>query len=50
MKVLRWLVALAILGALAPGSALGAPQRLCNVPITMSDGVVLRANVYLPAQ
>ncbi|MDX6532866.1 MAG: uncharacterized protein QOF68_610, partial [Gaiellales bacterium] len=49
MKVLRWLVALAILGALAPGSALGAPQRLCNVPITMSDGVVLRANVFLPA-
>ena len=23
---------------------------MCNVPIKMSDGVVLRANVWLPAE
>jgi putative CocE/NonD family hydrolase len=49
MKVLRWLVALAIFGGVQAGSALGASKYLCNVPITMSDGVVLRANVFLPA-
>jgi putative CocE/NonD family hydrolase len=38
-----------MLGAVQAGSALGASKYLCNVPITMSDGVVLRANVFLPA-
>jgi putative CocE/NonD family hydrolase len=48
-RVLRWLVALAIVGAVQAGSASAAPTNLCNVPITMSDGTVLRANVFLPA-
>ena len=39
----------ALLCAVAPGSAVAAPEYLCNVPITMSDGVVLRADVFLPA-
>jgi hypothetical protein len=41
--------ALALVGALDAGNALAAPEYLCNVPITMSDGVVLRADVFLPA-
>lgn len=32
-----------------PAGAQAAPEYLCNVPITMSDGVVLRADVFLPA-
>ncbi len=38
-----------LLGAVLAGNAVAAPEYLCNVPITMSDGVVLRANVFLPA-
>jgi putative CocE/NonD family hydrolase len=42
------LAALVLFSAVGTGSALAAPEYLCNVPITMSDGVVLRANVFLP--
>jgi len=42
------LATVALLLALAASSAQAAVS-MCNVPITMSDGVVLRANVYLPA-
>jgi putative CocE/NonD family hydrolase len=45
--MLRLLVALAALGTFGASSA-GAATSLCNAPITMSDGTVLRANVYLP--
>src|SRR4051812_4081622 len=33
--------------ALAPATA-GASTAMCNVPITMSDGIVLRANIWIP--
>src|SRR5277367_847194 len=40
---------LALLTAgLCAGSA-GATVALCNVPIPMSDGVILRADLYLPS-
>ena len=48
-RLLCLLVPLALLGAATPTTALAAPRYLCNVPITMSDGVVLRADVFLPA-
>jgi hypothetical protein len=41
--------ALGLLSAGTPGTALAAPEYRCNVPIAMSDGVVLRADVFLPA-
>lgn len=31
------------------GASANAAVSMCNVPIAMSDGVVLRANVYLPS-
>jgi putative CocE/NonD family hydrolase len=34
--------------ALAPAVAQADPVSICNAPISMSDGVVLRANVFLP--
>jgi uncharacterized protein len=37
-----------MLGAFAASNA-QASVSLCNVPITMSDGVVLRANIFLPS-
>ena len=41
-----------VLCLLACGLAAAAPAHamvsMCNVPITMSDGVVLRANIFLP--
>ncbi|HEV3227978.1 MAG TPA: CocE/NonD family hydrolase [Solirubrobacteraceae bacterium] len=40
----------AILGLAASAVPASASVSLCNVPITMSDGVVLRANVFLPSQ
>jgi putative CocE/NonD family hydrolase len=49
MRLVRWLVALAALGAFHAAAASAATESLCNVPITMSDGTVLRANVFLPA-
>ena len=39
----------AIVALLAGAGAAHAQVNLCNVPIAMSDGVVLRANVYLPS-
>jgi putative CocE/NonD family hydrolase len=50
MRALRWALVLAVVCAIHADSAFGATRNLCNVPITMSDGVVLRANVFLPAQ
>jgi hypothetical protein len=51
MKRIGGLIGLvALLAAATPGAALAAPEYMCNVPITMSDGVVLRADVFLPAQ
>jgi putative CocE/NonD family hydrolase len=47
-RLVGLLAALALLGAVDAGGAVAAPEYLCNVRITMSDGVVLRANVYLP--
>jgi putative CocE/NonD family hydrolase len=46
---LRWAVVLVLLlaGVLAEGAQ--ASVSMCNVPITMSDGTVLRANVFLPS-
>ena len=38
-----------LLGTALAAPAAGATVAMCNVPIPMSDGVVLRANVYLPA-
>ncbi len=40
---------LAVAGALLTAAPASASVAMCNVPITMSDGVVLRANVYLPS-
>jgi putative CocE/NonD family hydrolase len=37
-----------LLGAFASADA-QASVSMCNVPITMSDGVVLRANIFLPS-
>ena len=48
-RLLGVLAPLALLGAITPGIAEAAPVNLCNVPIKMSDGVVLRADVFLPA-
>jgi uncharacterized protein len=45
---LRVVAPLALLCALTPATALAAPEYLCNLPIRMSDGVVLRADVFLP--
>ena len=43
-------VSVLALAALAAGtSSASASVALCDVPITMSDGVVLRANVWLPS-
>ncbi|MDX6641651.1 MAG: uncharacterized protein QOF12_2662 [Solirubrobacteraceae bacterium] len=47
-RLVATLAVLALAAAIQAPSALAAPTNLCNVPITMSDGVVLRANVYLP--
>ena len=40
---------LALLIAGAAAQPAGATVAMCNVPITMSDGIVLRANLYLPS-
>jgi len=39
----------AILAGLVFASGASAAVSMCNVPLTMSDGTVLRANVYLPS-
>ncbi len=41
-------LAMLLAGVLA-SSANAAPVAMCNVPIPMSDGVVLRADIYLPS-
>jgi putative CocE/NonD family hydrolase len=49
-KLARWGLSIAVvLTALAAAQASAATVSLCNVPITMSDGVTLRANVFLPS-
>ncbi len=42
-------LALALVGAGAGAPGAQAMVSMCNVPITMSDGVVLRANLFLPS-
>jgi putative CocE/NonD family hydrolase len=49
MRLLRRGFALALLLAGFVASDAHASVSMCNVPITMSDGTVLRANVYLPS-
>src|SRR5437764_6231312 len=44
----RWLPLVFALALVVPATA-QASVSMCNVPITMSDGVVLRANVFLPS-
>src|SRR3954447_7009624 len=45
----RLLLVLALATLALPGVAQAAdPVAICNAPMTMSDGVVLRANVFLP--
>ncbi|MFL5839223.1 MAG: hypothetical protein ACJ77Z_02085, partial [Thermoleophilaceae bacterium] len=41
-------LAMTVAAALLAPAAQAAPVSLCNVAIQMSDGVVLRANVFLP--
>jgi len=43
------IAALAFAVAVLAASTASASVAICNVPITMSDGVVLRANLYLPS-
>jgi uncharacterized protein len=47
---LRVAGALALVIAGFAASSAQASTSMCNVPITMSDGTVLRANVFLPSQ
>src|SRR5689334_18299397 len=50
---LRWVLpragALALLLGAVTATNAHASVSICNVPITMSDGVVLRANIFLPS-
>lgn len=49
MKNLGTTFAITVAAALlAPAAAQAAPTAICNAPIQMSDGVTLRANVFLP--
>jgi uncharacterized protein len=49
-RLLRRAGALAlVLAGLASAQASASVVSMCNVPIPMSDGVTLRANVYLPS-
>src|SRR5690348_12176809 len=46
----RWAVAGTVVGAaLLSASSASAYVSMCNVPVAMSDGTVLRANVFLPS-
>jgi putative CocE/NonD family hydrolase len=49
MRLVRRGFVLALLLAGFAASDAHASVSMCNVPITMSDGTVLRANVYLPS-
>ena len=44
------LVGLALLAAGSSASSAQAMVSMCNVPIPMSDGTVLRANIFLPSE
>src|SRR3954468_14655942 len=48
MKLLRTTLGLTVAAALLAPAAQAAPVSICNAPIRMSDGVTLRANVFLP--
>jgi uncharacterized protein len=47
--LLRWATVLALLLAGVLAESAHASVSVCNVPITMSDGTVLRANIFLPS-
>src|SRR3954467_4026622 len=48
MKLLRTSLVLTVAAAVLAPAAHAAPVSICNAPIQMSDGVTLRANVFLP--
>src|SRR3954466_13022022 len=48
MKLLRTTLVVTVAAALLAPAAQAAPVSICNAPIRMSDGVTLRANVFLP--
>jgi putative CocE/NonD family hydrolase len=48
-KLLARALPLALVLAAIAASTAQASVSMCNVPITMSDGTVLRANIYLPS-
>lgn len=48
MKTLRTTLLVTVAAALLAPAAQAAPVSICNAPIKMSDGVTLRANVFLP--
>src|SRR3954454_4172324 len=48
MKLSRTTLALTVAAAILAPAAQAAPVSICNAPIRMSDGVTLRANVFLP--
>src|SRR3954451_10613282 len=48
MKLLRTSLAVTVAAAILAPAAQAAPVSICNAPIKMSDGVTLRANVFLP--
>jgi predicted acyl esterase len=43
------IVLIAVVSAAIPPATANAATALCNVPITMSDGIVLRGNLWLPS-
>src|SRR2546423_7470977 len=49
MRLLAGALTLALLLAVLAVADAQATVSMCNVPITMSDGTVLRANVFLPS-
>jgi putative CocE/NonD family hydrolase len=48
-KLARWGVSIAVILTALGAAQASAAASLCNVAIPMSDGVTLRANVYLPS-
>src|SRR3954462_9342751 len=48
MKTLRTILATTVAAALFAPVAQAAPVSICNAPIQMSDGLTMRANVFLP--
>jgi predicted acyl esterase len=47
---LRALLLLTLLAFIALPSAAHAATAICNVPIKTGDGIVLRANLWLPSE